>query len=541
MIFPSIGWNIYMSKHTPNFSTVKSRHDSFMVSESMSAESLGIDSNEDAFYAAIDLGSNSFHMIIARKSHGQIQIVDKHKEMVRLRAGLDHKNRLMDKAFEHGIECLKRFGQRIKEIPTENIRAVGTNTLRNAKNSKAFLDQAREALGHSIQIIAGQEEARLIYLGVAHGLPKSDEQRLVMDIGGGSTEYIIGQGIQNSHLTSTEMGCVSMTQAFFGKDQITLENMAKAITKCRQVLRPHVQQLKQHGWDCALGASGTIKSIGQILEQNQWSEGGITYSGLQKLCDTLIEAGSCEQAKIDGLKDERKPVLSGGLAILMATFMELDIKVMQVSSNALREGLIYDTLGRLYAEDARNSSVRALQKWMRVDQGHGEQVAQTALSLYKQSHNVWRLHANEYNFVQLLTWASQLYECGKAISYKRYRHHSAYLIYQSELEGFDQQEKQILSLLTLHHRGKFHCELFAEFDDELAKQLTYLSLILRLATRIHRGRDPEAPEVTLVILEDHQIQLHFENNWLEEHPLTRLDLENEAKSLIEAGFELTLV
>jgi len=276
------------------------------------------------------------------------------------------------------------------------------------------------------------------------------------------------------------------------------------------------------------------------LEQNQWSEGGITFTGLQKLTDKLIAAGGCETAKIEGLKDERKPVLAGGLAILMATFMELEIDVMQVSANALREGLIYDTLGRLYADDARNSSVRALQKWMRVDEAHGEQVAQTALSLFKQSHNVWRLHGSDYNFAQLLTWASQLYECGKAISYKRYRHHSAYLIYQSELAGFDQQEKQILSLLTLHHRGKFNRNLFSEFDEELAQQLTYLTLILRLATRIHRGRDQNTPEPTLVIMDNDQIHLEFENNWLEEHPLSRLDLETEAKNLADAGFELTL-
>lgn len=503
-------------------------------------EELSLESQEDALYAAIDLGSNSFHMIVARQTHGQMQIVDKHKEMVRLRAGLDSDNNLTEEAFEHGLACLERFGQRIKDIPPENIRAVGTNTLRNANNSKAFLKRARQALGHSIQIIPGQEEARLIYLGVAHGLPKSEEQRLVMDIGGGSTEYIIGRGINNSHLTSTEMGCVSITQIFFPEDKITLEKMANAITKCRQILRPHVQQLKHLGWDCAIGASGTIKSIGQILEQNQWTSGGINFEGLQKLTDALISCGSCENLKLDGLKDERKPVLAGGLAVLMATFMELQIETMQVSSNALREGLIYDTLGRLYAEDARDGSVRALQKWMRVDEQHGDLVAKTAIALYKQTHNVWRLHSTDYNFLQLLTWACQLYECGKALSYKRYRHHSAYLISQSEMAGFDQQEKHLLSLLALHHRGKFSLQLFTEFDEELAQQLTYLALLVRLATRIHRGRDQDIPEPILMIMDDNKFHLQFDNNWLDNHPLSRLDLETEAKRLADAGIELTL-
>lgn len=495
-------------------------------------------SQEEALYAAIDLGSNSFHMIIARQAHGQVQIVDKHKEMVRLRAGLDKNNCLTESAFEHGIACLERFGQRIKGIPSENVRAVGTNTLRNAKNSREFLLKAKEALGHSIQIIAGQEEARLIYLGVAHGLPMSDEQRLVMDIGGGSTEYIIGHGMKNSHLTSTEMGCVSITQKFFADDQITSGNMAQAVTRCRQILLPHVQQLKELGWDCALGASGSIKAIGQILEQNTFSESGITLQGLERLKEALIEAKSSEKLKLNGLKDERKPVLAGGLAILIATFQELEIEVMQVSSNALREGLVFDTLGRLYAEDARDVSVKALQKWMKVDVQHGDQVAQTAKSLFKQAHNVWKLHSSEYNFLQLLTWVCQLHETGKAISYKRYRHHSAYLIAQSELAGFDQQEKQILSLMTLNHRGKFNPGCFEEFGMELSEKLVYLTLILRLATRIHRGRYAKIPDPQLLIDGDN-IHLQFEDNWLERHPLSRLDLEEEVKRFADSGFRLS--
>ncbi len=222
-------------------------------------------------YAAIDLGSNSFHMVIAREVHGQLQIIDKHKEMIRLRSGLDKKGYLTPQAFQNGIECLERFGQLIKNIPSHQVRAVGTNTLRNAKNSHEFLSQARKALGHSIQIIAGQEEARLIYLGVAHGLPQNDEQRLVMDIGGGSTEYIIGQNFTYSHLTSTEMGCVSITQKFFSKEDITEKRMNKAISACRQIIRPHLLKLTRLGWDCALGASGTIKAIGTILKDNDWS------------------------------------------------------------------------------------------------------------------------------------------------------------------------------------------------------------------------------------------------------------------------------
>lgn len=495
---------------------------------------------DNTLYAAIDLGSNSFHMIIAREVHGQMQVVDKHKEMVRLRAGLDEEGKLTEKAFAQAIECLQRFGQLINNIPTQNVRAVGTNTLRNAKNSREFLKEARKALGHSIQIIAGQEEARLIYLGVAHGLPNNDEQRLVMDIGGGSTEYIIGKHFDHHHLTSTEMGCVSVTQSYFPHDIVNSINMQQAISACRQTLRPHRVKLKQLGWDIVFGASGTIKSIGQILEQNGWWNNGITLGGLYQLRDALILAGKAEALQLEGLKDDRRPVLSGGLAVLIATFEELGIKQMQVSANALREGLIFDTLGRLFSEDVREISVNAMQQWMRVDVQQANHVAQTALALYKQAHNSWQLRNSEYDYRKLLTWAAKLHECGIAISYKRYRHHSAYLIAQAEMAGFDQQEKQMLSIMLLNHRGKFIAEAYDLIDTERDK-LLYLTVLLRLAVRIHRGRDFEEIEPTLYIEDNNQIHLEFEDNWLEQHPLTRLDLEVEAKRLEAAGFKLTFV
>jgi len=496
-----------------------------------------VDSN---LYAAIDLGSNSFHMIIAREAHGQMQIIDKHKEMVRLRSGLDNEGNLTEKAFQQGIECLERFGQRIKGIASENVRAVGTNTLRNAKNSREFLKQAKQALGHSIKIIAGQEEARLIYLGVAHGLPASDEQRLVMDIGGGSTEYIIGQHFENSHLTSTEMGCVSMTQNFFAKGKITEERMNRAISKSRQILRPHRAKLKKLSWDTAIGASGSIKSVGQILELNGWSDSGITLKGMQQLSRVLIEAGSADEIKLEGLKDERRPVLVGGLAILIATFMELKIERMQVSANALREGLVFDTLGRLYSEDAREISVKAMQKWMDVDTQQANHVAKTAKSLYKQAHNTWALRSADFDFKRILKWASLLHECGIAISYKRYRHHSAYLIAQADMAGFDQQDQNILSTMMLNHRGKFNLSVYEEMEDSLTRKIIYLTVLLRLSARIHRGRDLELAEPHMYITDQTHIHLEFEEKWLKAHPLTRLDLEIEAKQLDAIGFKLTL-
>ncbi|VAW45132.1 Exopolyphosphatase [hydrothermal vent metagenome] len=505
-----------------------------------SIETMPTENRDQSLYAAIDLGSNSFHMIIARETHGQFQVIDKHKEMVRLRTGLDKDGNLTDKAFQAGIECLERFGQRLKAIPNKNIRAVGTNTLRNAKNSQTFLKQGKQALGHSIKIISGQEEARLIYLGVSHGLPTNDDQRLVMDIGGGSTEYIIGQHVENSHLTSTEMGCISITQAFFSKGEITESKMNKAIAHCRQILRPHRSKLNKQGWDIAIGASGSIKAIGKIIELNDWNDSGITLKSMLKLNQKLIESNSIQNIKLEGLKDERRPVFAGGLAILIATFIELNIEQMQVSVNALREGLILDSLGRIYAEDIREISVKAMQKWMKVDTLQADHILNTAKVLHKQAKKTWELQSPDYDFKCLLKWAIMLHETGIAISYKRYQHHSAYLISQSDMAGFDQQEKQMLSALMLNHRGKFDTSIYNEIDESITQQLIYLTLILRLAVRIHRGRDFELTKPLLSIKNSNEIHLEFEDSWLKEHPLTQLDLETEAKHLNAIDFTLKL-
>ena len=490
-------------------------------------------------YAAIDLGSNSFHMIIARDVLGQMQVIDKHKEMVRLRSGLDSNGMLSAESFEAGIACLERFGQLIKHIPTEQVRAVGTNTLRNAKNSREFLKAARKAIGHEIQIIPGQEEARLIYLGVAHGLPQNAEQRLVMDIGGGSTEYIIGKDFSYDHLTSTEMGCVSVSELFFNNNEINQTNLDRAFNYCRQILRPHYRKLMRLGWDTTIGASGTIKSIGTILEENQWSKDGITLKGMQRLCEKLLEVGNIEAADIPGLKEERVPVLLGGLVILMVTFEELKIEIMQVSANALREGLIFDTLGRLHSEDAREISISALQQWMKVDIQQAKFIAETALCLYHQAHNTWQLHSPDYSYKKLLEWAAQIHEVGMALSYKRYRHHSAYIAENAELAGFSQQEKLMLAAMLLNHRGKFIPEVFDNLPKPQRLKLPFLTLLLRLAVRIHRGRENDQILPLIFIEQETHVHLEFENNWLDKHPLTRLDLNIEAERLALAGFTLT--
>lgn len=299
-------------------------------------------------FAAIDLGSNSFHMIVCRFSEGELLVEDRLREMVRLGAGLDKERNLMPEIQERALACLENFGQRLSEIPTENIRAVGTNTLRSAKNSLEFILKAEQALGHPIEIISGVEEARLIYTGVAHGIGTDGQRRLVMDIGGGSTELIIGTGSTPQYMQSLYMGCVSMTRRFFSDGKITPKTFKKAEIAARMELEPVESTYLRLGWENAIGASGSIRSIRTVVREAGWSDEGITLDSLKSLRDAVIEAGYIDKLDFKGLSSERKPVFIGGVVVLLATFKALGIERMQVSDSALREGLIQELLGRAH-------------------------------------------------------------------------------------------------------------------------------------------------------------------------------------------------
>ncbi len=498
------------------------------------------DALDTSLYAAIDLGSNSFHLIVIRKTDDQIQVVDSHKEMIRLRSGLDEQGYLTEKAFESGITCLAKFGQLLNNIPENQVRAVGTNTLRNAKNSREFIEKAEDALGHDIDIVTGEEEARLIFLGVSHGLAKADKQHLIIDIGGGSTEFIIGADFKHKHLTSTEMGCVSISQLFFKNGNISDLSASKAINYCRRILRPHSKTLIKKSWEEAMGASGSIKSIGNLLKENALSDGKITLKGMQAIKKKLIEAGSTQEAinrGLKGLKEERMPVFIGGLAILISVFQELKIKSMQVSASALREGLIYDNLGRLNQKDVREASVAILQNWLKVDQQQSERIAKTAQQLLENYRENGKLKCVHFSFSKLLAWAAKLHEGGMSISYKRYRYHSAYLVKNAELAGFSQQEQQIIAAMVLNHQGKFNKKSFDGFNKKQQQDLIHLTLLLRLAVLLHRDRENEDIDCQLTV-KDEQTTLAFQQNWLDEHPLSYEDLEAEAKQYQPLGLEL---
>ncbi|VAW76018.1 Exopolyphosphatase [hydrothermal vent metagenome] len=490
----------------------------------------------DENLAAVDLGSNSFHLIVASPRNGEFVVVDRIREMVRLADGLDAKRRLGDAAKQRALECLARFGQRVKHLPAENIRVVGTNTLRSAHKAADFLDAAEQALGATIEIISGLEEARLIYLGVAHSV-SGDGRRLVMDIGGGSTELIIGEGFKPQDMESLYMGCVSMSRNYFADGIITRKRLHKANLAAQMELEPHVARFKARGWNQAIGASGTIRAVNRVVQAAGWSENGITLTALENLLGALLKAGHVEQLNLDGLGPERTPVFTGGVVVLHATFEALGIKHMQVSDGALREGLLYDMLGRIRHEDVRDRSVAALAKRFGTDEVQAERVTVTTGYALKQVAGEWGLKSKNYS--RLLGWAAHLVEIGQDIARNQYHKHGAYIIRHADLLGFGQQEQQLLAALVRAHRRKFPNTLFAELSHGWEKRGRALAVLLRLAVVLHRSRSPRPlPEFSLVA-SDLSLKLSFPSGWLQEHPLTEADLAQECSYLKAAGFDLS--
>ncbi len=485
--------------------------------------------------AAVDLGSNSFHMIVARIDQGHIHMLDRLKETVRLGGGLDENNNLTPEAMERALGCLERFGQRVRNLPRGSVRCVGTNTLRKARNSKVFLPLAQKSLGHPIEIIAGREEARLIYLGVSHSLADDRGRRLVMDIGGGSTELIIGERFEPLHMESLHMGCVSMSEAFFPKGKITAEAWQRAHTAARLELRPIELLYRDLGWDEATGASGTLLAVAKVVREMGWSSTGITLEALHQLRDALIAGGDVKKLQLNGLSKDRAPVFPGGVAVLLAVFEGLKIAHMGVSDGALREGLIYDLLGRIQHEDVRGRTIDNLMRRFQVDTEHAQFIRDTAVGLLEQVADAWEL---DEDHADTLGWAAQLHEIGLAIAHSGYHKHGAYLIENSDLPGFSRPEQLLLGLLVRAHRRKFPVKLFEALSEEEFCTGQRLAILLRLAVLLHRSRSHKQIPVSAAVGKEKCLKLSFDPRWLDEHPLTRADLDNEIGVLKQAKFKL---
>ena len=495
---------------------------------------IAVDPQVGAQLAALDLGSNSFHLIVAQDQSDRIQVIDKLKEMVRLADGLDADNNLTESAMQRALECLERFGQRVRSLGTGNVRIVGTNTLRKARNASQFIARAEAALGHQIEIISGREEARLIYLGVSQALADNFDQRLVVDIGGGSTELILGRQFEPQLAESLYIGCVSTAIRYFPDNRITPKAFDAAVTAALRELEPVRRTYIEHGWDTAIGASGTIVATHTILQQIDPLTEYITPDGLIEIRDRLFAFETTDEVTLPGLGSNRAPVYPAGLAVLQALFRGLGIDRMQISDGALREGLLHDLLGRVHRHDVREQTVAALISRFHIDDRHTRRVRETARVLLAQIANDWNLTSP--NCALLLSWAADLHELGMDVSHTQYHKHGEYLLQNMDMPGFSRYEQSQLASLVRCHRRKLPLDLPALQDQTLLR----LAAILRIAVILHRGRSTDPlPHVTAMV-SGSGLTLTFPEDWFARHPLTRLDLEQEAELMASMSIELAV-
>jgi len=489
-----------------------------------------------ATIAAIDLGSNSFHMIVAHTGGDHFRVVDRMRSAVRLGAGLSADNQLDAAAVERAMACLAQFGERLRGLPAEAVRVVGTNTLRKARNTAGFLARAEALLGHRIDVISGHEEARLIYLGVSHGLDDEADVRLVVDIGGGSSEFILGRRFDPLYMESLHMGCVSHSVRYFADGQITAPRFKAAELAARQELEPIETSYRRIGWQSVIGASGTIMSVGDVLRQQGGGQDGITSVELERLKQLVLTAGHIDKLNLPGLPEERRAVFAGGVAILCAIFDALGISRMRVSDSAIREGLLYDLLGRIHQEDVRERAVGELKTRYHIDRAQAARVENTVIELLRQVAQPWGLVGEENE--RLLRWASDLHEIGLSVSHSQYHKHGAYLLTYLDMPGFATGEQQRLAALVRGHRRKVPSTEWQKLPAAQQQRVLRMCVLLRIACLMHRRRSEEALGQVEAAVENGTLKLRFAPGWLEAHALTRADLEQEAVYLKAANMRL---
>src|SRR6185312_3112713 len=431
---------------------------------------------------AVDLGSNSFHLAIARVAGEQLYPLDSMKETVRLGSGLTADRTLDSETQERALAALKRFSERLAGMPRAAVRVVGTNALRVAKNAKPFLRRAEAQLGFPIEVIPGREEARLIYLGVVHSLPMSHHNRLVVDVGGGSTECIIGNKWKPKAMESLYMGCVSYTSRYFADGRIEKKSFKQAQFAAREQVQTIAARFEKTGWREAVGSSGTARSIAEVLSRNGLAASGITTEGLEWLKDQLIAAGELRKLSLAGLREDRIPVVAGGVAIMSAVFDELGLEDMTVAEGALRDGVLWDLLGRVHHRDIREVTVDQFAHRYHVDALQSQRVAALAHELLKELDDKGGELMPLADFLQ---WAARLHEIGISIAQGAYHKHSAYILANADMPGFSRQEQGWLSNLVLAQRGKLS-KMRAAFDDD--PRLAALAFCLRLAVIFYRSR-----------------------------------------------------
>ncbi|MBS1145686.1 MAG: ppx [Proteobacteria bacterium] len=485
--------------------------------------------------AAVDLGSNSFRLQVGRVVDNQIYTLDSMKEPVRLASGLMPDKRLDDASQLRALDALRLFGERLRGLDRGAVRVVATNTLRVAKNAFEFLPQAEEALGFPIEIIAGREEARLIYIGASHSLPSVAHKRLVVDIGGGSTEFIIGKRHDPQLMESLYMGCVSYTTRFFPDRRIDRKRLREAQVAAAKEIELIAHEYQRLGWKEAVGSSGSARAIADVLELNGLNpngESGITRVGLDKLCALLVKAGSAEALDLPGVKGDRLPVFPGGVAIMSAIFEELDIERMTYADGALRLGVLYDLLGRFHHHDMRDSTVAQFRRRYQVEGDQVERVEMTALSALTQLYDGSPSEAD----MQFMSWACRLHEIGISVAHNAYHKHGAYILTYADMPGFSKKDQARLAMLVLGHRGKLE-KLGAIPATDSAWDLIFC---LRLAVLLHRTRDDRAIPAWRASRSERGFIIELPADWLADNPWTAAAFAEEAVVWKQLGREYLL-
>lgn len=487
---------------------------------------------------ALDLGSNSFHLVIARVDAEGVHVLDDRREMVRLAEGLDHRGRIERRVERRALACLERFGASLRPLPRGSVRVVGTNALRKARNARDFVRHAEARLGHPIDIVSGGEEARLTYLGVASSdAPTPDERRLLVDIGGGSTECILGRGAEVLQAHSLYMGCVSFTERFFPDGRLKKRSFEAARTAALIELRGFAGKWRS-GFDAAWGSSGTMRALESILAANQWSDGGITLEGLGKLIEAMRETKRASSLHIDGLAPERAPVIPGGAVIAAATLEALGIERMRAARGAMREGILFDLIGRHAEVDIREASIRSFADRHGVDREQAERVQQTALSMLRDVAESWELDLAET--APYLRWAAMLHEVGQSLSFTGYHKHGAYLVRNASLAGLAREDGAIIAAIICLHRRRPHLEVLDPIPPRMRRATLRLAVLLRIATALHRARTPDAPPVRARARGKH-LEIAVPRAWAAEQALSIDELREERDRIAQMGIRATLV
>lgn len=484
--------------------------------------------------AAIDLGSNSFRLQVGRIVNDQIYPLDGLKEPVRLAAGLSPDKFLEADAQQRGLDALRRFNERLRGFRPDSVRAVATNTLRVAKNATEFLARAEAALGVPIEVIAGREEARLIYVGVAHTLPDPHRQQLVVDIGGGSTELIIGKSFEPIALESLYMGCVTYSLRFFPDGRIDKRSIKEAELSARRELQAIAHVYREIGWEQAVGSSGSAKALVDVLEQNGLSEEGITREGLERLRAILVRAGSIDRLDLAGLKGDRLPVILGGFAIMSAVFKEFELESMAFSEGALRLGVLYDLLGRYHHHDLRDATVSEFITRYRIDRRHAEAVAETACHLLACLDP--EAASEDHPDRRYLRWAALLHEIGISVAHSSYHKHSAYILGNADMPGFSRMDQARLARIVLAHRGKL--ARVSALEERSPDWM--LIVCLRLACILHRARDGRGVPPISIAPTERGFAVALQDGWLKKLPLTAAALEEEQRQWLSVGRGLAI-